>query len=101
MRLSVGALCSGPSRRGLAARAQVTQGRVTANLDRPCARRRCPRTGRDELPTFLQALLDLGIFRQTSQAMSECIHQILATNRYSRPAPFEVVAAQLLVNIQS
>ena len=26
-----------------------------ANLDRPCARRRCPRTGRDELPTFLQA----------------------------------------------
>jgi hypothetical protein len=33
--------------------------------------------------------------------MSECIHQILATNRYSRPAPFEVVAAQLFVDIQS
>jgi hypothetical protein len=45
--------------------------------------------------------LTYGFSGKTSQAMSECIHPILATNRHSRPAPFEVVAAQLFVDIQS
>ena len=39
--------------------------------------------------------LTYGFSGKTSQAMSECIHQILATNRHSRPAPFEVVATAL------
>ena len=48
MRLSVGPCAR--ARQGVAwqRRRRLGKGRVTANLDRPCARRRRSRTGRDE-----------------------------------------------------
>jgi hypothetical protein len=62
---------------------------------------KCRRPGRT--PHVFASIFSLtyGFSGKTSQAMSECIHQILATNRHSRPAPFELEAAQLFVDIQS